>query len=454
MQGALLRSGKNDEFIALGDTGQPVYRAALQIIAALGRRAPQLAYFLAVPKSNEQGDRLDWYSSLAGDVIPWSAATEDEREAARSQLMQFRADIRVASESLVQAGTRSGQTDQVIFGKLLGLCSHVPSENDLYLVETRQPGGDGQPQNRLQPVLAFWGFVAHDADRQRDPLFFLDARPEREMSLDLPSTASPVAAPAVPAAPALTTTAPVVRPWWRRFWWLWLLLLLPLLLWLLSMLRGCVPQLAVPGLSLPAVEMPAPDVRLPQLDGELPVVPLDAARAPLSGAGVSTPITAELPAIDPELPTAASEPSAEQGVESPVAAEPPALPETPAEPREPLRIPPEASEGPADFLNGKYSAGAGIMDARTARPLRLKYDFENGQGQVTLQHSNGVTCSGPVSAAMQDGTLGISSDAPANCSDGSSYQMPQVACAPGAQSIADCQGRYGNQSFPMSMRRE
>ena len=40
-----------------------------------------------------------------------------------------------------------------------------------------------------------------------------------------------------------------------------------------------------------------------------------------------------------------------------------------------------------------------------------------------------------------------------SCADGSNYDMPQVTCAQGAQSIADCTGSYGNERFPMSMRR-
>jgi len=70
MHGALLRTGKSDEFIAVGETGQPVHKAALQLIAALARKAPPMAGFLAVPKSNEQGSVIDWYSPVQGDVGP------------------------------------------------------------------------------------------------------------------------------------------------------------------------------------------------------------------------------------------------------------------------------------------------------------------------------------------------------------------------------------------------
>ena len=94
------------------------------------------------------------------------------------------------------------------------------------------------------------------------------------------------------------------------------------------------------------------------------------------------------------------------------------------------------------------------MDAKTSKPLRLEYAFEKGQGNVTIRRPDGVSCSGAVNAAMNGGNLGLNSQEQATCSDGSRYDMPKVSCEPGAQSIADCQGNYGNTQFPMSMRRE
>ena len=79
MRGALLRSGKSGSFTALGETGQPVYRAALQLREAIRRKNPELVDHLAIPQSDELGNRIDWYSALDGDVIPWSSATEEER---------------------------------------------------------------------------------------------------------------------------------------------------------------------------------------------------------------------------------------------------------------------------------------------------------------------------------------------------------------------------------------
>ncbi|RMQ43452.1 hypothetical protein ALQ04_02051 [Pseudomonas cichorii] len=466
MHGALLRTGKSDEFIAVGETGQPVYKAALQLIAALTRKDPALVRFLAVPKSNEQGSVIDWYSPVPGDVVPWSSASEDEREDARIQLIRFKDAIADMSQALVQAGNKGGQSDQIIFGKLLGLVPHAPSESYLYLVQTSRTNADGQTEHYNQPVLSFWGFVQHEGDRHRDPLYFLTPRPARPEPLLTPT---PAASPA--AVPPVATPDILVRPWWRRFWWLWPLLLLLLALLLFGLLRGCVPGATLPVVNLtpPAIDMSTatPDIRLdnPPVDS---VIASDTTLPVTEGSAVAD----QQPQVPTEQPVPATPPAAPEAqapANEPVATEPtpPAPPELPAEqptantqtpqtgtPGEPLNIPPGSAEGPAEFLNGNYRAGAGIMDAKTSKPLRLEYAFEKGNGNVTIRRPDGVSCTGPVNAAMNGGNLGINSQDQANCTDGSRYDMPQVSCKPGAQSIADCQGNYGNTQFPMSMRRE
>ena len=140
--------------------------------------------------------------------------------------------------------------------------------------------------------------------------------------------------------------------------------------------------------------------------------------------------------------------------------EPPQIPQepqpapgpTPQVPGEPLTIPADSPDGQADFLNGHYRAGAGIQDKNTGKSLRLEYQFKDGKGEVIVRKANGINCTGPVSAAMQSGSLAITSQGQAACSDGSSYDMPQVDCRQGAQSIADCTGVYEDKKFPISMR--
>lgn len=123
---------------------------------------------------------------------------------------------------------------------------------------------------------------------------------------------------------------------------------------------------------------------------------------------------------------------------------------------QPLQIPATSLQnGNVDFLNGKWNAGAGIQDKSTGKPLRLKYEFANGKGQVRVERGDGVQCVGNVNAAMQGKNLNIGNSGIANCSDGSTYQLPNVSCKPNANGSADCEGEYGQgQNFPMSMKSE
>ncbi|WIN09706.1 MULTISPECIES: SrfA family protein [Pseudomonas] len=456
MHGALLRTGKSDEFIAVGETGQPVYKAALQLIAALTRKSPSLVNFLAVPKSNEQGSVIDWYSPIQGDVVPWSSATEAERDVARTQLNHFKTAIAEMSASLVQAGSKGGQSDQIIFGKLLGLVPHAPADSYVYLVEATRTNAEGAVERYSQPILTFWGFVQNEGDRHRDPLYFLTPRAATPAPSPLPTTP-------VPEAPAvLPFVAEPARPWWRRFWWL-LPLLLILALLLFGLLRGCLPTATLPvvDVTLPTVPVTTESIQLkdPAIESSvvsaapLPSIANVSTGEPSSGAPVEAPAAAPMPEPEPQV----SEPAPAEQPEKQVPPQPPAPSAEPAQasaPGAPLSIPPGAAEGPAEFLNGNYRAGAGIMDAKTSRPLRLEYAFEKGQGKVTIRRPDGVSCSGAINAAMNGGNLALNSQAQADCTDGSGYDMPQVSCKPGAQSIADCNGNYGNTQFPMSMRRE
>ncbi|WP_221034265.1 SrfA family protein, partial [Pseudomonas syringae group genomosp. 3] len=250
------------------------------------------------------------------------------------------------------------------------------------------------------------------------------------------------------------------RPWWRRFWWL-LPLLLILALLLFGLLRGCLPTATLPvvDVTLPTVPVTTESIQLkdPAIESSvvsaapLPSIANVSTGEPSSGAPVEAPAAAPMP--EPQV----SEPVPAEQPEKQVPSQPPAPSAEPAQasaPGAPLSIPPGAAEGPAEFLNGNYRAGAGIMDAKTSRPLRLEYAFEKGQGKVTIRRPDGVSCSGAINAAMNGGNLALNSQAQADCTDGSGYDMPQVSCKPGAQSIADCNGNYGNTQFPMSMRRE
>ncbi|WP_223434003.1 MULTISPECIES: SrfA family protein [unclassified Pseudomonas] len=458
MRGALLRSGKSGSFTALGETGQPVYRAALQLREAIRRKNPEMVDHLAIPQSDELGNQIDWYSGLDGDVIPWSSATEEERVPARRQLEALKTALEELSQRFL--GTESGeqqQGDKAVFGKLLKRVIHFPDENFVYLVQGK-------------PVLTFWGFE-HAGTGNRDPLHCLYQAPP---AFTLPPVveAAPVVAPV--AAPVVPVVA---RPWWRRWWWLLLLPFLLLLLWLLLGLRGCVPIPLVAVDLLPEGIVPVEkQLEEPQLTGNattLNGVPVTGTVVgSTTGTGTGTAVTetqgVEAPAVEGNEADAAPADLAKDPAKDPAAESPATPPENKtappditspeaeksaaAKPGPPLSIPPDAADGAAKFLDGQFRAGAGIQDRRTGKPLRLEYQLKDGKGEVTVHQADGTKCTGPVSATMKGGSLAIDSQGQAVCGDGSTYDMPKVNCRKGATTVADCTGGYGKEQFPMSMR--
>ncbi|MGH8334524.1 MAG: SrfA family protein, partial [Pseudomonas sp.] len=351
MRGALLRSGKSGSFTALGETGQPVYRAALQLREAIRRKNPEMVDHLAIPQSDELGNQIDWYSGLDGDVIPWSSATEEERAPARRQLEALKTALDELSQRFL--GTDSGeqqQGDKAVFGKLLKRVIHFPDENFVYLVQGK-------------PVLTFWGFE-HAGTGNRDPLHCLYQVPP---AFTLP--------PVVEAAPVVAPVVPVVaRPWWRRWWWLLLLPFLLLLLWLLLGLRGCVPIPLVAVDLLPEGIVPVEkQLEEPQLTGNattLNGVPVTGTVVgSTAGTGTGTAVTephgVEAPAVEGNEADAApadlAKDPAKDAANDPAAEAPTAPPENKtappditspeaeksaaAKPGPPLSIPPDAADG-------------------------------------------------------------------------------------------------------------
>jgi hypothetical protein len=500
MAGSLLISGNPQQYNAIGEGGQPVYSVAFQLREAVRLKAgAETADCLAVPQSNELGSVIDWYAPQRGTVVPWSAASPEERMHALSLLDAAKTKLDAAAQALEAQVSKSDQSKREK-SAVLQLMSKVfvfPDSDFIFLV-------DGKP------VITFWGFHAQGASLPRDPFQVL--RPVAPVA---------VAASAAPVVPARRGLA----------WWWWLLLLLLLLLGLLFGLRACEDsgplQGNLPGNTTPQTEVVSgvgvvpptsptarpvvtpnsvpnrsdlSTVNTPQADGNRHVVPNAVAVVPeaVGGNGL-TPISgstvpdrSELSNLNPtivqpdttqtetKMPPALS-PTPLAPAEIPVAAAPEvtdaarsenppnttASPTANAQPRDPsttgtgqrgnpLLIPDSAaSTGSTRFLDGSWNAGTGIQDAATGRPLRLEYDFSqgNGQGKVTIKRGDGVQCSSPVAAQMQGKNLQINDRGLAKCSDGSTMALPRVTCVTNASGQADCQGRYDNgTSFPVSMR--
>ncbi|MGM1052585.1 MAG: SrfA family protein [Pseudomonadota bacterium] len=493
MSAILLHSGKTEHFRALGETGQPVYHSALQLRKVISRRLPGMERHLAVPQRDQQGEGADWYSDIHGDVIPWRSATEGEREDARIQVEAFRQQV----IALNQAPHDGQGGDHEVFSQLVKWVCHFPDENYVYLV-------DGTP------VITFWGFIHPEADRHANPLLCLypssaPAQPAASVPASAPAIPTPKPAAEPAAEPAIHPVATTPRPWWRRWWWL-----LPLALalgLLLFGLRACTSSVNGPGLSTPSLNVGAPSASFPQslwqgrdiwpfnrfgsgsmstpnrtsrgldgglelpaFDGGLPemgmpdmempgIAPPDGQRPDLAGLDETAP--ADMPELGampdvPGLPEGMAPP--EIPIEGqPAAPVPGGLPEESgaAPPSlDPLTLPADAPNGAADFLDGNWR-GAGVMDNQTGRPLQVTYVFDQGEGHMYIQRGgqSGMTCAGPVSAAMQGGQLHVEARQRARCEDGSHYEMPRVQCHQADGEVASCAASYDDEPFPMQLRK-
>ena len=98
---ALLRSGDIKNYTALGQDGQAVYTVAAQLREAIRfKRGRMFAEYLAVPQRNDSGSTIDWYVPFESEnpdgtyfIIPWSAATDEEKEKALAELDVFKANM-------------------------------------------------------------------------------------------------------------------------------------------------------------------------------------------------------------------------------------------------------------------------------------------------------------------------------------------------------------------------
>ncbi|MEH2921335.1 SrfA family protein [Samsonia erythrinae] len=457
-----LRSGSLDDFLALGENGQPVYASALQLRETLRlRKQQQIADCLAIPQPNEYGDRIDWYSPIDGKVTSWIAASEEEREKALALLETYQtavADISQRAQSAEHAG-------QKLFGVLLAKAIQFPGANHVYLV-------DGKP------VLTFWGFVNLDKKSRADALDCLrTAVKETAPLLSAPVAAAtplvdpePTPEPASPLPPEPVESVPtppvsaaaVARPSFFRLWWL---LPAAVLLTILSLqIRGCVaeqnnkpasepaatakPEKRVLPSSSPA-EPVAPSLPKPE---SIPVPPAEEQETVAAPEPVVAAPPAEI-AIPPEAPVV-EQPAPAPLVEPVVAQPEPAIPAG----KDDLVMPADAVRiGSIKFLNGNWRVTVDGKAPITGRPPSLRYQIQNGKGTARITHGDGVTCRTNIEAGlMRSGNLIINSRSSARCSDNSRFRMPELVCKQGASgAAAECIGRYDTDAvFPMTIKRE
>ena len=215
--GPLLISEPLQRYRALGLAGDPVWRAAGQLRAAIAQRLSRKhADLLAVPEVDPTGRRIDWYAPFEGQVRKLSELDEGERQAILNDVHRLHSEITGLADSMDEPQRSTAERN---FARLLRHALTAPGEDTLYVV-------DGKP------VMTFWGFSA-DANL---PGVFL-ASP--------PVTPRPNVGPRV-MPEAVMASAPAIAAGTRSAWWQWLLLavLLLLLLALLAWLvRPYLPRL-------------------------------------------------------------------------------------------------------------------------------------------------------------------------------------------------------------------
>ncbi|WP_240153515.1 SrfA family protein [Erwinia amylovora] len=447
-----LRSGSLDALLALGESGQPVYLSALQLRETLRlRKQSPIADCLAIPQLNDAGNRLDWYSPLAGKVTTWASASNSARSAALNQLLACQSIFAEISERAL----RSEKPGQKLFGALLNKALQFPDQNFVYLV-------DGKP------VITFWGFISLDKKSRQnafDCLTLDDVEPQLVLSRLAPVTAASVAVaqpaplpaqqpdPVIPSLTAqdmasepeatdepasdavsvvpLVAAKPPVRAWLRYGW---LLPAAALLATFGVQLKGCSDS--------PIATAPPTTATYPAVEPASP--PARPAPAVLS----ALPLTAATVAPAPQ-PAPAPEPAA-------AAAAVPVADVRPAE-KDDLVMPQNAVKiGSVKFLNGNWRVRVQVKNPLTGTPPMLKYQLQNGKGSARITQGDGVSCRVEVFAGlMKSGNLVINSRSKARCSDGSRYQMPELVCKQGLTGAAECSGRYNDDTvLPMTMKRE
>lgn len=453
----LLRSGFLDDFQGVGENGQAVFDSALQIRETLRLRKQPLEECLAIPQLNDDGDRVDWYAPVTGEVVSWAAADDDERRRALRLLGSAVASARALSQRCLQ----SEKTAQQLFGALLAKALQFPAANHVYLV-----GG--------MPVITFWGFVNLNQSVRDDVLDCLEEEERREPEIILPPpepeeapeparlilsepdapllapqpvapapapqpvadpvpepTPAPVAAPASVAAPAPAVVPEPVRK--RRSPWL-----LPLAA---AVALAVGAPFAWQQLHTDTAMKPAVSV------AEIKAVEI--APAPVKTVDAPAPVAPVTPQPAPALPLAAAQVTA--------------LEEPPRPEAAPVDIPKavmvmdagQVKAGSTRFLDGAWRVTVDVNDPVTGTPPALRYELKNNKGTVRITRGDRVTCRAELYAGLhQSGTLMIKSRGNARCSDGSRYPVPEVACKAGDQDVAQCTGRYDEKTvLPLTFKK-
>jgi hypothetical protein len=473
MAGPLLRSEPLQRYRALGMAGDPVWRAAGQLRAAIAQRlSREHADLLAIPEVEPSGRRIDWYAPFDGEPKRLADLGEAERAQVLDKVRRLHADMAGLAASM-EAPQRSGAERN--FARLLRHALTAPGEETLHVV-------DGKP------VMTFWGFSADAAL----PGVFIASPPRPPM---LAAAPTPQAVMASAPAIAAMATGP------RSAWWQWLLLALLLLLLLAGLawlVRPYLPHLE-PRLEAEArdralemsVRQPAElqQARFNTLQQDNERLRLEFARltddlAHRGGdcsAGIIVPGGVVVGSIDGKPIERGAAPDVngpglnmankldEKGLNKgpndkdlkDLGKGPDAQDKQPADkqpgdkqpgdkqaaekeknPPKPMVVPPEAKQKQdVGFLKGDWRSRTGLATATGEKDLRPSYTLDDkGKGKVSFVQHNGTTCEAPAEARWDGGKLVIEEKANPKCADGRTYARNVVNCEVDKDGVAQCKG--------------
>lgn len=438
MAKTLLRSGNLDDYQSVGGGGQAVFASALQIRETLRLRKQQaLVECLAIPQVNDDGERVDWYSPLEGDVISWKAADDEQRYHALHQLETL-ADH---AQALARKCQQSDKTAQQLFGALLEKALQFPGDNHIFLVSGK-------------PVMTFWGFVNLN-ESARDELFGC-LQTTRLPVIEHVEEENP------PSDPAKVTLSHADEP-----------LIDPPQTYSVEPAHQPEPELA----EILAIAENEPTVnaadkksrRLPLWSLPVAAVIVAAVAAPLlwpRQTPSAEPIIAQVePTNVVQRPASPPLPELNTSLPLHLASVVEAAKETKPETKPVIiaAIPKDALVMDADqmragttkFLNGSWRVLVEVKDPVTGKAPSLRYQIQNNKGSVRLVHGANVVCKAEVFSGLhQNGELLVKSRGNARCNDGSRYPMPEISCKAGSSNIAECTGRYdANTVVPLTFRK-
>ncbi|MDO8974964.1 hypothetical protein [Reyranella sp.] len=460
--GPLLVSEPLQRYRALGLAGDPVWRAAGQLRAAIAARlSREHADLLAVPEAEPSGRTIDWYAPFDGDVKCLGDLGDAERREMLDRVHRLHGEI--AGLATQMEGVERSNAERN-FARLLRQALTAPGEETLYVVDGR-------------PVMTFWGFTADAAL----PGVFLPSLP--------PAVAPRVAAPPVSRPEAVMASAPALAAVaaTRTVWWQWLLLgvvlmlILALLAWLV---RPYLPRIE-PYIEAEAREralgfavrqpMELQQTRVATLAHDNEELRLELARLtdelsrrggdcaagvigpggvivgsvggpPIErGAGPDLGVGANDPAQDTKDPNKPGAKGAD--VKGPDAQNKDAAARNDAgnnkkdEPK-PMVVPPEAKQKQdLAFLKGDWRSRTGLATATGEKDLRPNYTLDDkGKGKVSFTQKNGATCEAPAEARWDGTKLVIEEKSNPRCSDGKTYARNTVNCEIGPDGAAQCKG--------------